>query len=343
MASHFSDFWLWWAGILGDLFSRFVPWRARRQSGFRLVISAETATLFCEETAVSSTKSQTFPLSLLSDRLAVLRTTCPAQSGIGTIRLEAGRFVLRQLSPLALPLSRLQSAAALDLSESTPFKAGQMLALPVTGAVNASCYAIVKNSVLVPVLSAFNASGVTVAGIEFEAAGEEIRIAHGGLRLVANRRTVGKSRLAIAFASLMVIAIGATVVHAYLRNDAAIGRLIADVETLGTDAKIARKALDQRAAAHAELMTLRGNIEDSRPVAVVWEELARVVPDTAYLTDFSIKSGQVTMAGYAEAAAELVVALEQSQGFSEVGFLAPVIKTPGVDGERFEISLDVGG
>ncbi len=262
---------------------------------------------------------------------------------MGTIRLEAGQFVLRQLSPLALPLSRLQAAAALDLTESTPFKAGQMVALPVTGAVSTSSYAIVKNSILDPVLTAFRDNDATVAGIEFESADKELRLAHGVLHTFANNRTVWKDRLALVMVSAMAIAIGATVVHAYLRNDAAIGRLFADVETLGTGAKVARKALDQRAAAHAELNTLRRNIEDSRPVAVVWEELAKVIPDTAYLTDFSIKSGQVTMAGYAEAAAELVVALEQSQGFSKVGFLAPVIKTPGVDGERFEISLEVGG
>lgn len=251
--------------------------------------------------------------------------------------------MLRQLSPLALPVSRLQSAASLDLITSTPFKLDQVKLLPVTGAVQASSYAIVKNSVLEPILSAFQGNGIKVASIAFEPLEQRLQLVPGAHNFSANGRRVRSGMMASVFISMMAIAIGATAAHAYLRNEAAINRLNADIETLGSAAKVARKALDQHAATLAELNNLRRGIEDTEPISVVWEELAIVLPDTAYLTDFSVKSGQVTIAGYAEAAAALVVALEQSPRFSKVGFMAPVVKTPGMDGERFEIGLAVGG
>lgn len=328
--------------MLTELGERFAPMFVRRTGGFTIALSANEAAILPVEYATDSTTAATFPVDEIANRLADLCAGSKVKPRGGMIRLMSGRFVLRPLSPLFLPASRLEAAAALDLGASTPFKPDLVKILPVSGVGRASTYAIVKHTVLDPVLAAFRHNGLTIAGIEFETADGTLRLALSARRAFTGGRAVWQARLFIVAIVAIVLATAATGVHVWLRNNAALGVVSAAVEALTRDAKTARQALDRHAEALAELAALRKNIEDTEPATTVWEELARVLPDSAYLTDLSVKGGEVSISGYAGQAAALVVALEQSPLFSKVDFTAPVIKTPGIDGERFLISLAAG-
>ncbi len=336
------DFWVWWIGTLDALACRVAPWLTRRRAGFTLVLSGSNAVIVLDN-GTAHGGGDAFAVNELDERLARLSSEGDVRARCGVIRLGQSRYVLRPLSRLSLPASRLAAAAALDLGVSTPFKADQVRILPVSGAAQASTYAIVKHAILDQALTAFRKSAISVASIEFETPNGIATLTPGAESVLQKRSDDWRKRLALASCAATALALCATFAHVWVRNKVALADISKLVEVVTADAKIARKALDQRAQSLAELTALRKNIEDTEPVTGVWEELARVLPDSAYLTDLSVKGGEVSVSGYASQAAALVVALEQSPLFSKAEFTAPVIKTPGIEGERFQISLAAGG
>jgi general secretion pathway protein L len=341
MVQALRDFWIWWTGALSGLARRVAPWLVLRRAGFIVMLSGGEAVIAAGGSRQDG--GATFPVDELSGRLAQIPSHGKVRARGGVIRLAQDRHVPRPLSSLSLPASRLTAAAALDLGVSTPFKADQVRILPVSGAAQASTYTIVKHAILDPALAAFRKNGIRVAGIEFETPYGIVTLAPGAKRFHLQSRDIWRARLVLASSAAVGLALCATFAHVWMLNGAALAEVSMQVESLTADAKIVRKALDQRAQSLAELTALRKHIEDMEPVTGIWEELARVLPDSAYLTDLSVKGGDVSISGYAGQAAALVVALEQSPLFSKADITAPVIKTPGIEGERFQISLAAGG
>ncbi len=71
----------------------------------------------------------------------------------------------------------------------------------------------------------------------------------------------------------------------------------------------------------------------------VVEELTRILPDSAWLTELSIKDGAVDLSGFAKQAAALVPVLEQSSLFADVALTAPVTLDATRNQERFSFRL----
>jgi general secretion pathway protein L len=73
----------------------------------------------------------------------------------------------------------------------------------------------------------------------------------------------------------------------------------------------------------------------------VWEELARLLPDTAYLTDIEIKGAEVQLAGYADAPAQLIAVLESSLLLSDATFAGPVVRDQNRGKDHFSIRANL--
>jgi general secretion pathway protein L len=74
-----------------------------------------------------------------------------------------------------------------------------------------------------------------------------------------------------------------------------------------------------------------------------WAEMTRAMPDGAWLTDFSLDAGTVTATGFAMSAASLIEQVRGSGYFTRAEFTAPVVKSPGYDGERFTLKTRIVG
>lgn len=76
------------------------------------------------------------------------------------------------------------------------------------------------------------------------------------------------------------------------------------------------------------------------PVSDILRELTQVLPDTAWVREFSLSGGKVRLEGYADSASDLISLLEDSPIFRDVFFTAAIVKE--TDGkERFNISLEL--
>ena len=104
-----------------------------------------------------------------------------------------------------------------------------------------------------------------------------------------------------------------------------------------------RKAIEDRQGLTAQLTELRKLRRKNGSLLESWEELSRVLPDTAWLQSLSQKGSSLLLEGSAEDAEGLIQSLEFSELFKSVKFVSPVIKNPGEEKVRFTISMEREG
>lgn len=124
------------------------------------------------------------------------------------------------------------------------------------------------------------------------------------------------------------------------------------------------------AARERELMQWQARIEDVRPQAMrsvalrqrlegliepfevarkheatgllsYLQELTRIIPDTARLTEIKVEKRSIEIAGLASDASQLIAKLEASPLFKDVKFRSQVMRRPESNKDRFEIALTV--
>ncbi len=100
-------------------------------------------------------------------------------------------------------------------------------------------------------------------------------------------------------------------------------------------AELRQRLEDRRALA----LAVRAQ-EERLPRTAILEELARVLPDSAWLVQLRLEEQELRVAGYAANASSLIAALEQSRLFEQVRFAAPILAAEG-GRQRFEIAMTV--
>jgi general secretion pathway protein L len=114
-----------------------------------------------------------------------------------------------------------------------------------------------------------------------------------------------------------------------------------DVEIVNVKAKIdslLKRSSEINAVADAVTSLRRKRVVELRAVEL-WNELARAVPDTAWINQLQATKSKISISGFAAEAAPIVSILEQEPLFQEVAFTSPVSFDPGVGAERFAIGL----
>jgi len=112
-----------------------------------------------------------------------------------------------------------------------------------------------------------------------------------------------------------------------------------EIRRLAAEAATVRTMEDQISAIEAKLDTLK-RISDRKPTGLeILKELTRVIPKTAWVTDFSLTEKGILINGFAQSASELVSLLEASPMFEDVAFLSAIVKDRKLESERFSIGF----
>lgn len=262
------------------------------------------------------------------------------------LKMNPGSFVLRPLSALVLPESRQRAMAELDLTASTPFSADETYLYTTRSysAPQSASYVIVRRNIVDPVFEAARRSGTRVSALRFEHDGMEYQLTPAAWHGLRRRLDGGRRRPGLPVAAcLVVLGLAATLVHAHAIQARARQSIDTSLESLGEQARAVRAELDRRTDIVAAIDAQRSNVASALRITEVWEELARALPDSAYLTDMTVSDDVVTVVGFAAAASMVIVALEGSPMFDKAEFTAPVIRIPGQEGERFTVNLTMAG
>ncbi len=249
-----------------------------------------------------------------------------------------------------LPAAALNCAGdilALELERITPFSRGEVCFGWQANGEDASrgqiavTQAIVKRDILAPLLGDLYAVGLErVAVVCRLADGGDIAIrlppelARNNSTPLRLARTLNKVALAV-----IAVSVCAFVWLAFARQADAIARLDAEIASAQTRAVAVRAKYDAGLAAARGILDLRDKKSTNPPVTALVEELTRILPDDAWLSELHVDGNSVEIVGHAQSAATLTVLLDRSDFFTDVKLVSPVVRSPADNTERFDIAL----
>ncbi|MEN8174933.1 MAG: PilN domain-containing protein [Pseudomonadota bacterium] len=263
------------------------------------------------------------------------------------VEVSEGEALRRTLRWPLQATTNLRTALSFEIEKLMPFPADAVYfgwrverKLPAEGMVEFELVAVPRHLVdpwlerLRALVPAREPAALTVEGLDNrldllpEAPDRQRRIA--GTTLAARY-------LAVAALVLLVLA-AALPLYKKHRHQALLEAQVAVVQKEAEQVRVLKDSLDRRMAA---MQQAAGEETAKVPRALVLEEIARLLPDTAYLQSMELKGRTLKLVGEAESSLSLVDGLKASPLFSRVDFSAPVSRRANADRERFQLEIQL--
>lgn len=144
-----------------------------------------------------------------------------------------------------------------------------------------------------------------------------------------------------ALVAAILISMLAFVVLTISRHEAALADLRVETSKMRERAISVRKTLDRADTAVGNLARLQELKLARVSTLEIIEELSRVLPDPAWLSEFRLEGDALDVSGLAKSGAALPSLFAQSRIFSEAALTAPLTLDPREDKERFSLRLRI--
>lgn len=340
----------WWRGEIAALLPAVLlrPWADRRRDldclydGTDLVVSLRQGRHRAEIGRLALGDGA--PDAIGAALRTLLRETPESYDRL-ILRLDESRILRRTLR---LPLAArrdLAEALEYDIDRQTPFAAEDVYFGSRERAVDEEAgafeaeLAVIRRRDLDPLLATMEAAGLPPDRIEGVSGGPDLRPATAmphPAPVLWPRATAG-----LAVAAVLLALMGTIVPFARLADTraelddrlakaraeaVAVDRMRQTVETLHSR----RKALFARKAREPSVLALI-------------DELTRVVPSDAFVTELTVTEDEITISGYARKASEVLGAVETAPHFDSARFLSPVTQDRRLERERFSLAARISG
>lgn len=281
-----------------------------------------------------------------SSNNAVLERVSAAKGKYARIILGEDFVLKRTIADLAMPDSKLRQSALADIGFHTPFNEDEVSIFPrnnYSDDVYRSEYFMVKTAKFHRLIDILNRCNLNVSDMIIEDRSADYRIPDDRKDLLMNPR--GGSRwsrfIRYTFMGIVCLAPILSYGHYFIRLNQSISTVQNEVKVLQVDAANVRGILNKKSARLKRITSLRKKMNEVPPFVSIWEELSRALPDSAWVTDLQANEFDVQLSGFSSNAASIIAALEGSPMFKGATFIAPVIKVPRVQRERFAVKLQV--
>jgi general secretion pathway protein L len=197
---------------------------------------------------------------------------------------------------------------------------------------------IVKQSLLKPYIDALAAHGLPLTAVQ--AVGPEDQVCSTNMLDGSSlaRRPLKWLNRTLLIASLLCVVLAGAATGLHLRQQELAGsQLAAEIASTKAIAAAVRKTIADADQTKAQIVGLRLRKADVVPVTVIWNEISKLLPDTAWLMELRVDEEIISLDGYAKSASELVGLFSQSRLLSNVSFASPVTRDQQSGMERFEI------
>lgn len=147
----------------------------------------------------------------------------------------------------------------------------------------------------------------------------------------------------LAFAAFLAASLAGifAIQQVFARQDRQLEEIASMIEAASRDAAAVRDRIAAIEASARRVANLRLRKEAAMPTLAVWNELTRLLPDSAWLSSLSIEETNLSIEGNARTAEQLIPALNASPLFESVAFAGPVTKSQGNDLIRFTIRMSL--
>lgn len=265
------------------------------------------------------------------------------------LRVPAASCHIRTVTLPAAASAEFGRILALDLEQATPFTARDVYAAQyattrpsLDGRVQVR-HVLVKRSILDRMLGKLSAAGAEVSFAdcwdETETRGAPVDFLAPAEQDQSRRRVLTPVRaLAAAVVALSVMA-GWSLLD---RHWSALSHLESRVAVARKNAEAVRGRIAQLDAAADQLSKLASLKNDRYTAVEVIEELTRLLPDGAWLTELRLDGTSLDVAGYAVSGSELLARFTGSSVFRDARFTGPLRFESAEQRERFSIRIGIG-
>lgn len=341
--SETADFLGWWRDELLDLLPAFtnsaqssVPKIAIVQDGYGYVVRLEST-----RNTPPFESSYPQPLDAIIQDALTARATIPAATIV--LRLARTAVFRRSLEVPRSATRNLGRILTLDLERATPFRAVDVYMahrcteLP-TGRVRVE-HLIAKRSQVDELIGAIKTSGLTIDAVDVRDGDSLLGL---GVNLMENtsgraRRVGFVRRLRIGLATLAVLLAGSAATADWHAKSSALSALEPQTQRLRKEAADLTAATDRAEKVRVEREAINRFRASQRQTIEIVNELTRILPDTAYVTDLKVDAEQIEFSGAGKEAAKLPRTLERSSIFTDANLAAPLTVDANDERERFSI------
>lgn len=344
-----AAFLRWWGGELWGLVPR--PLRPLVSgSAPRIVVAVDLSGLH----VLDERGSQRRPIGPSSGTAAPRGQNISALAGIAGsnsrvpigIRLPFDACFARRIALPAAARRDFRSILSLNLERATPFQAGDVYTSHYVENPSAESgklevrQLVVKRTTLDRVIAEIESLGLRVSFADCWDEDGRTALPVNFLEPPTSAWPLGSqvrpASLLVSAAFLLASSAMFLVVH---KHDGALEQLQRKLARAKSEAQIVRRSIERAETALAAAASLRRMKHDRIPVVESLEELSRLMPDSAWLTDLRIDGDTVEFAGLAKSAADLLPVLERSAPFVDATLAAPSTLDPSQDKERFTVRV----
>ena len=303
----------------------------RRASGFETVIARIPRDDFAARTLRLSAPSGAGLSGLLADPI-VLRL--PAEEALAR-SLRLPRAAARNLGAiLRHEVVRQSPLGADDIYYDYRIESAGPEALDVA-------MRIVRRGPVEAIVQTCRDAGIALAGIAF--AGDAAPAAGGTFPAdaAAARRRRWLPRIVPALAGLVLLLAAGFVASLYLRGEALASELTDKVDAARGRAAVVEQLERELDSANRQAAFLARQ-KHNPPAVAVLANVARLLPDNAWLYEFELNGDEVRLHGFSSQAASLISVFDASPFFSGAQFRAPLMQGPTSSLQRFDLSMKIG-
>jgi len=259
-----------------------------------------------------------------------------------------GCLIRHRKVPVAA-VERIGDVLALEIERGTPFgmedvrHAWRVIGpAPLDNASLQVVHVIAKRRLIDPLLAEARSMGVPISAVDVVGA--------EGDRMGFNLLSRGEAAPSLArrlswaittAAALLVLVCAATVLVAMQRQDQALAQLEVQTNAARKEAQAVRKRVQDADTLSERIGAVRLRRAEGIRAVALWEEVTRLLPDTAWLTNVRVENDLLWIDGYARSASELVGIIARSPMFSGVALSAPVVRDEARASERFQIRMKI--
>jgi general secretion pathway protein L len=263
------------------------------------------------------------------------------------VTLPASRCLIRHRKVPVAAVERIRDVLALEVERATPFgtedvrQAWRLIGpAPFDDASPQVVHVIAKRRLIDPLLAEARSMGVPISAVDVVGA-EGDRMGFNLLnRGEAPPSLPGRLSWASGIATAVLVLVAAALALVALqRQDQALERLKVETNAARKEAQAVRKRFQDADTLSERVGALRLRRAEGVRVVTLWEEMTRVLPDTAWLTNLRVENDTLWIDGYARSASELVGLIARSPMFSGVALSAPVVREDARASERFQIRM----
>lgn len=343
-----SAFFQWWSGELAALLPEHVKERLSGE-GRRVSLSVVPEGLRVRVEGGRRDGADLAP-DVVAPRpqaiAAAVDLAARERAGIVLVLPQASCFV-RKVDVPRVALKDCRRVLDLDLERATPFRRADVYTSykvldDTAGEGKASVLQYVaKREVADPIVADVVKAGGRVSAIDVMTGPEQT----AGINFIAEadggtgrgRAISAAGGLSLAAAILLLLAGG----QVYYKRDAALEDLRSQTVDLRKQATAVRQSLEQSEVAIKDLAALQAIKLRQVPFTAVVEEITRILPDTAWVTDLRIENDLVDISGLAKSGANLLPLFERSPIFGEAALTAPLTFDQREDKERFSLRVRI--